>query len=53
MTNQQRKEIIKLHKEGYTYVQLAEKYGVNRSSIREVIKKHEHKRVTVYRKTDA
>lgn len=41
MTNQQRKEVMKLHYEGYSYAQLAEKYGVCQSTIREIIKKNE------------
>lgn len=43
MTAVQRKEIIKLHNEGVTYKQLAEMYGVNKTSVREIIKKYERK----------
>ena len=38
MTNKVRREIKKLHKQGYTYKDLTIKYGVNKSSIRELIK---------------
>lgn len=43
MTNQQHKEVISLHKNGWTYRQIAEKYGVNKNTVREIIKKHEGK----------
>ena len=40
MTNDERKQVKKLHKEGWTYRQLAEKFGVNKSTIAAIIKKN-------------
>lgn len=45
MTNQQHKEIISLHKNGWTYRQIAEKYGVNKNTVREIIKKYENQTI--------
>ena len=38
MTNKVRQEIKQLHKQGYTYKDLAIKYGVSKSSIRDLFK---------------
>lgn len=43
MTNQNRKLVIQMHNNGYSYTQLAEHFQVNRNTIREIIKKHENK----------
>lgn len=47
MTSVQRKEVIKLHNEGYSYRQLAEKYCVNKNTIREIIKGYERRKCNV------
>lgn len=41
MTNEQHKEVIKMHNQGKTTKQIAEYFGVNKNSIRSIIKKHE------------
>lgn len=38
MTNKVKREIKRLYKQGYTYRDLAIKYGVSKSSIRDLIK---------------
>lgn len=44
MTNQQHKEVISLHNNGWTNRQIAEKFGVNRNTIAEIVKKYEAKK---------
>ena len=41
MTNQQHKDVISLHNNGWSYRQIAEKFGVNKNTVRGIIKKHE------------
>ena len=43
LTNQERKEVIRLHNNGKSYKEIAEHFNVNKSTIREIIKKHESK----------
>lgn len=45
MTSQEHKDVIRLHKEGFTYRQIAERFKVNMSSVREIIKKDEEKKL--------
>lgn len=40
MTNKQHKEVIQMHKNGKTQREIAEYFGVNRNSIRSIIKKY-------------
>ena len=40
MTNEQHKEVIKMYKQGKTTREIAEHFGVNRNSIRSIIKKY-------------
>lgn len=38
MSNQERKQVMKMFYDGMTMREIAEKFGVNRSTIREIIK---------------
>lgn len=39
MTNEQHKEVIKFHKDGKSYREIANYFGVNKNTIRGIIKR--------------
>lgn len=44
MTNTEHKEVIQLHLQGWSYKQISEKFGVNKSSIAQIIKRYKNKK---------
>lgn len=44
MTNNEHKEVIRLHNEGWSYKQIADKFQVNKSTVAGIIKRYKEKR---------
>lgn len=44
MTSKEHKQVIQLHNAGWSYKQIADRFGVNKNSVSSIIKKYKEKK---------